>query len=84
VQPSEQTCQLYRRICEDFAPAMPAKDANKNGCFPEGYPSPLQAALNQLIEVRTALGVLQNAVNESLERVRQALQSSDHSSGLPN
>ena len=78
VQPSEQTRQLYRHICGDHTALQTT--GTKNDRLPsQNQPSPLQRALNQLLEVKAALGVLQNTVDESLLRVRQALQGPDDS-----
>lgn len=78
VQPSEQTRQLYGQICADHT-ALPATRAKNDRLWPQNEPSLLQGALNQLQEVKAALGILQTTVEESLLRVRRALTGSDDS-----
>lgn len=75
VLPSEQTRQLYRRICEDHMPLQVARPANT---MPETLEeaSLLQGALNRLLAVKAVLGDLQNTIDESLLHVRQVLQGS--------
>jgi DNA-binding SARP family transcriptional activator len=78
VQPSEQTLELYHQICGDHMAL--GTNGTKNGELgPELEPSLLQGALNQLQQVKSALSILQNTVDESLSRVREALQGSDDS-----
>jgi DNA-binding SARP family transcriptional activator len=78
VQPSKQTRRLYRQICGDHM-ALGTNGTNNDGLRPENEPSLLQGALNQLREVKAALGILQDTVDESLSRVRDALQGSGDS-----
>lgn len=78
VQPSEQTRQLYLQICGDQTP-LRTVDTKNDRLPPQNQPSSLQGALNQLLEIKAALGILQNTVDESLLRLRQALQGSDDS-----
>jgi DNA-binding SARP family transcriptional activator len=78
VQPSEQTRQLYRQICGDDTALRTTRAKNHRPCR-QNEPSPLQGALNQLLQIKAALGTLQNTVEESLLRVRRALKGSDDS-----
>jgi DNA-binding SARP family transcriptional activator len=78
VEPSEQTRQLYRQLCEDNA-ALRTVRARHDRPWAPTRPSLLQGALNRLLEVKAALGALQSTVDDSLLRVRQALQGSDDS-----
>jgi DNA-binding SARP family transcriptional activator len=78
VQPSEQTLELHRQICADQTLLRTAR-AKNDPPWPPNEPSLLQRALHQLQEVKAALGILQNTVDESLSRVREVLQGSDDS-----
>jgi DNA-binding SARP family transcriptional activator len=80
VQPSEQTRRLYHQICGDMA--LATNGTKNDGLCPENEPSLLQRALHQLQEVKAALGTLQNTVDESLSRVRQALEGTDDSTQM--
>lgn len=80
VQPSEHTRLLYRQICEDHGQLMTV-GTNGDQREPEKERSLLQGALSSLVNVKTALGILQDAVDESLERVREAFEASNHTSG---
>lgn len=75
VQPSKSTRELYRQIREDCVSAIePVAESGAREV--EDDPSLLHTALNRLEEARSALTVLQNAVDESLLRVGAALRSS--------
>jgi DNA-binding SARP family transcriptional activator len=80
VHPSERTRKLYQQIREDRASAITAgpKSAPRES---EEERSPLAEAIDRLVEVKNTLAALQNAVDESLIRVRQALQSSNRGPG---
>jgi DNA-binding SARP family transcriptional activator len=78
VQPSERTREIYRKIREDSTPAItaPARETHE---YTEEH-SLLQGTLNRLTEIKTALSVLQSAVDESLLRVRQAVSNRNEKS----
>ncbi len=75
VQPSERTREIYQQIREDAtSAAMPGTEP----------PSLLHGALKRLHEVKAALAALQNAVDETLFHVGQALKSSNRNPGTPD
>jgi len=80
VQPSERTRELYQKIREEHASLM-TTGGTSGQSEPEGESSLLRDALKRLLEVKSTLVVLQTSVDESVSRVRHALQGSNDDCG---
>jgi DNA-binding SARP family transcriptional activator len=80
-QPSECTRRLYKQISEGhlLLGAMP----NQNSSIANEGHDLLHSALGSLQNVKLALDVLQNAVDDALSRIGRALQSSSHAEASP-